>query len=323
MLSTLVLTLLVALEPQPQNVDAAPAVSRQEAVQQQQADEDPGKVKREILISFEGNKIFSSGELREHLKYSLEPVSVPRVQTKDNLMRYVNEDLRLVTYYMRSKGYLRASLAEPRIQYPCVGTAEGDGLLPAPSSLHPAMCVDVSVEEGRLFRVGRINIEGNVLFSEQQIRSVIGLKTGDVANGEEIGKALYENLKKYYGAQGFIQYEVGIQPIFREDPQKPGEGIADFDVSIFEGNQFTIRSIKFEGGTRALRDVFRRALLLNEKDIYSQALMEESIDKINELELVAIVDKDRDVNLKTDNDEDSTEVDITIHIKEEEEEASK
>jgi outer membrane protein insertion porin family len=158
------------------------------------------------------------------------------------------------------------------------------------------MCVDVSVEEGRLFRVGRINIEGNVLFSEQQIRSVIGLKTGDVANGEEIGKALYENLKKYYGVQGYIQYEADVQPTFREDPQKPGEGIADFNVSITEGRQFTVRSIKFKGGTRALRDVLRRALLLNERDIYNQALFEESIEKINELGLVATLDKDKDVD---------------------------
>jgi outer membrane protein assembly factor BamA len=97
----------------------------------------------------------------------------------------------------------------------------------------------------------------------------------------------------------------------------------DLDVSITEGKQFTVRSITFEGGTRALRDVLRRALLLNEREIYNQSLFEASIEKINELGLVALVDKDRDVDLKAGKDEESTEVDIVIHVKDRVEQANK
>ena len=64
----------------------------------------------------------------------------------------------------------------------------------------------VPVEEGKVHRLGELKIEGNSIFSEAQIRSVIGLNKGDIANGERISKGLFENLKKYYGGQGFIEY---------------------------------------------------------------------------------------------------------------------
>ena len=57
-----------------------------------------------------------------------------------------------------------------------------------------------------------MKIEGNSIFSEQVIKAIIGLQKGEIANGEALSKALYENLKKYYGAQGFIQYTAEITP---------------------------------------------------------------------------------------------------------------
>ena len=315
MLITLILTFLAASQPQTQSIAVTPEVLRQEAAQQQQADKDLGEVKREILIRFEGNKIFSSDELRGQLEYSRGLVSVPRGRTKDNLRRFVDEDLRLVTFYIRSKGYLQARFAEPRIQYPCVPTDKRDGLSTAPPPLHPVMCVDVSLEEGKLFRLGRINIEGNEVLSEQYIRSAIGLETGEVVNGERIGKALYEDLKAQYAQLGFIQYEADVQPSFRENSQNPLEGISDFDINITEGRQFRIGSIRFEGGVRAPKDLLRRALLINEGDVYNQALFEKSIEKINDLALVEYLDKDRNVVFDSKKYEENAQFDIIIHIK--------
>jgi outer membrane protein insertion porin family len=177
------------------------------------------------------------------------------------------------------------------------------------------MCVDVSLDEGKLFRLGRINIEGNNFLSEEYIRSAIGLQTGDVANGQKIGKALYEDLKALYGQLGFIQYEADVQPSFRENPQNPREGISDFDITITEGKQFRIGTIRFEGDSRAPEDLLRRALLINEGDVYNQALFEKSIDKINDLALVEYLDRDRDVVFDSKKYGEDAQIDIIIHIK--------
>ncbi|MFH4316869.1 POTRA domain-containing protein, partial [Acinetobacter baumannii] len=88
---------------------------------------------------------------------------------------------------------------------------------------------------GKIYRIGDIKIEGNSILSEQYIQNVIGLNKGDIANGERIGKAIYEDLKRVYGTQGFLQYEAELEPSFRDNPQNPNEGIADFTIKITEG----------------------------------------------------------------------------------------
>jgi len=46
--------------------------------------------------------------------------------------------------------------------------------------------------------LGNIKIEGAEVVSAEEIKSTLGLQRGDVANGEKIGKALFEDLKKLY-----------------------------------------------------------------------------------------------------------------------------
>lgn len=107
-------------------------------------------------------------------------------------------DLHNVDNYMRSKGYLQARHGEPRVEG--VGPRRtGFPILPLPflSSVDEGLRVTVPIVEGRVYRIGEMKIEGNSIFSEAAIRGYIGLNKGDVANGEKIGKALFENLKKF------------------------------------------------------------------------------------------------------------------------------
>ena len=161
----------------------------------------------------------------------------------------------------------------------------GFPVLPLPflSSTDDVLRITVPVIEGRLYRVGDMKIEGNSIFSEQVIKAFIGLQKGDVANGEALSKALYENLKKAYGSQGFIQYTAEVQPTFKDNPQNPNEGIADFVVTIDEGKQFTLRRLEFTGNTFTRDNVLRREVLINEGDIYNQNMFEFSITRLNQL----------------------------------------
>ena len=84
---------------------------------------------------------------------------------------------------------------------------------------------------------------------------------------------MFENLKKYYGAQGFIEYTAEPTPTFKDNPQNPNEGIVDFIITIEEGKQFTLRRLEFIGNTFTRDNVLRREVLLNEGDIYNQTLL--------------------------------------------------
>ena len=277
---------------------------------------DEGDRVRVVDIQFEGNEVFSDGQLRGSMKYVKEAGLISRFRGQDILDREkLDVDLRLVDNYMRSKGYLQARHGEPRVEG--VGRRRtGFPILPLPflSSVDEGLRVTVPIVEGKVYRIGEMKIEGNSIYSEEQIRGVIGLNKGDVANGEKIGKALFENLKKVYGSQGFIEYTAEPSPTFKDNPQNPNEGIVDFTITIEEGKQFTLRRLEFLGNTFTRDNVLRREVLINEGDIYNQTAWEYSVIKLNQSGYFEPIDKDKDADFRT-NEEEAT-VDINLKVTE-------
>lgn len=274
-----------------------------------------GERVRVVEIDFEGNQIFSDGKLRSQMRYVKEAGLITRFKSQDILDREKLEvDLRRVTFYMRSKGYLQARTLEPRVEG--LGRRTTGFFIPLPflSSTDEALRVTVPVSEGKLYRIGEFKVEGNSIFSEQQIQTIIGLKPGDVANGERIGKALQEDLRKYYGAQGFIQYEYEVNPTFKDNPANPKEGIADFTFTIIEGKQFTLRRLEFLGNTFTRDRVLRREVLLNEGDIYNQRAFDISVLRLNQLGFFEPIDGEKDADFRTN--EEEALVDINLKVQE-------
>ena len=277
---------------------------------------DEGDRVRVVEIQFEGNSVFSDGKLRGAMKYVKEAGLFSRFRGQDILDREkLDVDLRLVDNYMRSKGYLQARHGEPRVEG--IGPRRtGFPILPIPflSSTDEGLRVIIPISEGKLYRIGELKVEGNSIFSEEAIRAVIGLNKGDVADGEKIGKALFEQLKKYYGGQGFIEYTAEPTPTFKDNPQNPEEGIVDFLISIEEGKQFTLRRLEFIGNTFTRDNVLRREVLVNEGDIYNENLWEYSVIKLNQTGYFDPIDKDKDAERRT-NEEEAT-VDINLKVTE-------
>jgi outer membrane protein insertion porin family len=277
---------------------------------------DEGDRVRVVDIQFEGNTVFSDGALRGAMKYVKEAGLITRFKGSDILHREKLEyDLRLVDNYMRSKGYLQARHGEPRVEG--VGRRRtGFPILPLPllSSVDEGLRITVPIFEGKVYRLGEFKVEGNSIFSEDQIKAVIGLNKGDIADGEKVTKGLFENLKKFYGQQGFIEYTAEPVPTFHDNPQNPNEGVVDFTVTIEEGKQFTLRRLEFVGNTFTRDNVLRREVLINEGDIYNDAYWEYSVVKLNQLGYFNPIDKDKDVDRRT-NDEEAT-VDLSLKVSE-------
>jgi len=271
---------------------------------------------RVVEIQFEGNQVFSDGQLRGAMKYVKEAGLITRFKGSDILHREKLEyDLRAVDNYMRSKGYLQARHGEPRVE--SIGPRRtGFPILPLPflSSVDEGLRITIPIVEGKVYRLGEFKVEGNSIFSEAQIRAVIGLSKGDIADGEKVSKGLFENLKKFYGQQGFIEYTAEPVPTFKDNPANPNEGIVDFTVTIEEGKQFTLRRLEFIGNTFTRDNVLRREVLINEGDIYNDAYWEYSVVKLNQLGYFNPIDKDKDVDRRT-NDEEAT-VDLTLKVSE-------
>ncbi len=281
---------------------------------------DQGNRSRIVEIDFEGNQHFKDGDLRGALVLVKETGLISRVKGMDILdLRKLQYDLQKnVRSYMFSKGYFQARIGEPevvglgykRTGPPVIGSLP----LPLITSKDDTLKIIVPVSEGKIFRVGELKVEGNSIFSEQQILSYVGLKKGEIADGKRLQDAVYEDLKKVYGSQGFVQYNAEFEPVFKDNTSNPNEGIADITITIDEGRQFTLRRLEFSGNTFTRDKVMRREFLLNEGDIYNQNYLEISLARLNQTQYFDPVDKDQDVEIRTD--EEKGDVDLIVKVKE-------
>ncbi len=279
-----------------------------------------GNRSRIVDIEFEGNENFSDGELRNQLQLVQETGIVSRFQGADILdLRKLQYDLdKNVRSYMFSKGYFQAQIGEPEVVglgYKRTGPPILKELpLPLVTSKDDTLKVIVPINEGRIFRVGELKVEGNSIYSEEQILSLIGLRKGEVADGKRLQKAVNEDLKTLYGSQGFVLYDAGFSPEFKDNPNNPEEGIVDLTINIDEGRQFRLRRLEFVGNTFTRDRVIRREFLINEGDIYNQIALDRSVLRINQTQYFDPVDKDQDVEIRTN--EDQGDVDLIVKVRE-------
>lgn len=283
-------------------------------------DVDQGNRSRIVEIEFEGNSVFKDGELRGAMQYVRETGLISRFKGQDILdLRKLQADLqRNVLAYMFSKGYFQARIGEPQVVglgYKRTGFPVLSNFpIPLLTSKDDTLKIIVPVTEGRVFRVGELKVEGNSIFSEQQILGYVGLKKGEIADGKRLQDAVYENLKKVYGSQGFVLYNAEFDPTFKDNPANANEGIVDIVITIDEGKQFRLRRLEFSGNTFTRDKILRREVLINEGDIYNQIALETSVIRLNQSGYFDPIDKEQDVEIRTD--EEQGDVDLVVKVKE-------
>lgn len=248
------------------------------------------KPQTNLAFEFEGNRVFSSPELSDVLSKCL--ATDPKWSTTHN-PEMLDYCLHTLQFFLQSKGYLQAKVGKPA---------------PGP---HGASKLVVNINEGLLFKLGQIKIEGSTLFSEERLLATLDLKAGDIVNPSCLTAWAYQTLKKMYGEQGYIQYTAEFQSKFRKNAD--GEGIVDFLVYFDEGDLFKVKSINFVGNGDVAADWLLREMLLRTGDVFNQQLLEDSVRKLNQTELFETIDQDKDVDYRADRK--SPLLDLTIRLK--------
>jgi outer membrane protein insertion porin family len=272
---------------------------------------DEGPRFRVATIEFEGNKVFSSSYLRSQMKLVKELGLFTTFTSKDIYHKEkLDADLdRLRVLVYADHGYLKARFAEPRVEeVGQVGT-----WVPLIGHKGRGLKVIIPIDEGRQYRAGEVKVEDNTEFTADEIKSVVGLKPGDVIKGYSVVQKGLENLKKLYGSRGYIQFNSGFVPEFKDDPNDLSKGVADITFSVEEGKQYVLRRLEFIGNAFTRDNVLRREVLLNEGERYNDQLWDLSILRLNQLGYFEQVKKD-DATINTN--EKEGQVDLTLKVQE-------
>lgn len=198
---------------------------------------DEGKRVRVDFLTFPGASVFTESQLgrlaSQHDWYNPQSwVINPRVTDVD--LDLVQSDA--LSQYLDA-GYLDATVSAPR-----------KGLNASKLS------VAFDVEEGPVYHVGSIGLEGISLFPESVLRPALGLREGDVAGTSALSGAR-NALRDYYASRGYA--DTVVKTTTKADPAAHTISVV---FHVEEGALVHVRSIQIRGNTATKDKVIRREI---------------------------------------------------------------
>jgi len=207
-------------------------------------------------IDFIGNKAFSSEKLMEVLLSKKGRWFTESGSLNPNAF-YEASDYLTAFYY--NNGFLNVQVDQPQI-----------------ISIDRAM---IGIDEGPLYRVGSIAIEGQLRLSRRDVESQLTIKTGQPFVGQTLQNDVIA-LADFYSDRGFAY--VNVDPRTKMDSRRH---LIDVNFFIKPGDEIRIDRITVSGNTTTPVEVIRAALLIHEHDLYSARALRESNDRLNKLGL--------------------------------------
>jgi len=144
--------------------------------------------------------------------------------------------------------------------------------------------ISIIIEEGKTAEIKHINIVGNTLFTDKEIKKEFESKIppfwkvwskDDQYSREKLSGDL-EKIRSYYQDRGYIDANVeSTQVSISQDKQH-----IYITANIIEGEQYTIEKTQVTGDLVIGEATLRRLIMTQENDIFSRKKMEQSVENI-------------------------------------------
>ncbi|HEV7242144.1 MAG TPA: outer membrane protein assembly factor BamA [Thermoanaerobaculia bacterium] len=235
-------------------------------------------------IDFIGNRRFSDGKLRSQMKEIKKHNLITWVRKKNlYIPSKLDEDLERVKNYYQDFGYQDVSFGDPQIV-----------------TAGKRVKVTIPVKEGEIHTFGEVSVEGNTVFTNEQIIGNWPLKKGDTLGRKPI-QTRVDAFGDAYRMRGYIYAYV--------DPEytDKGNNVVDVKLRVFEGDQFRLGRLEFTGNSTTKDKVLRREVFIEEGSIMDMETFKQSVYKLGQLGYFKVTENpDFKVN------PDSKTVDITV-----------
>ena len=240
-------------------------------------------------IRFSGNKKFSADDLRDQMETKAETwfswIDESGIYKKDILKL---DMFRLEAYY-QDHGYLRARVQEPNINI---------------DQKNKEINIDISIEEGLQYRVGKITSKPDDTVSADDILKVLQMKSGDVYSLSKVRAGIL-NISDLYSERGYAYADVNPITKINENSRT-----VDVSIEVDRGRKVYVGEINVIGNTRTLDNVIRREFRLREGELFDSVKLKRSKQRINNLQFF------EDVKIDTRRGKEPDLIDITTTVTE-------
>ncbi len=210
-----------------------------------------GEKVRVRRIVFSGNAALSEDDLRGVMKTKTDGfLSSGTFKAPE-----FEEDLERIVGRYKDEGYLDAAVVAHE-------------MIPLPDDENHVE-LRIQVEEGPQYRVGEIHFQGNEVFDEARLRSLVVLRPGEVFRDKDYQESL-RNLQSVYWDAGYIYSVVAPQRNIRVD------NAIDLSFAFREGEQARVRQVIVEGNTKTREEVIRREIRILPGDLFANRELRDS-----------------------------------------------
>ena len=213
------------------------------------------------LIKLEGNSVLESEMLLDGLKQT-------GLQEGDVFKRSTLEQIRqdLVRLYA-SQGRYGASVDTS------VETLPGN-----------RVALNINIKEGRVATIQHINIVGNSVYSDEELKELFSLKLphfwsfykkDDRYARQKLSGDL-ERLRSYYMDSGYINFSIDSTQVSITPDRKH----VYITVNVTEGEQYTVRGVDIAGEMVVAEDELNKVIRVSEGQVFSRSLVTASQDAL-------------------------------------------
>ncbi|MGO3181349.1 MAG: BamA/OMP85 family outer membrane protein [Aequorivita sp.] len=229
---------------------------------------DKGKRVKVKAINFEGNEHFTDGKLRRSMKKTKRKNFFRVWKRSKYTEEGIEEDRESILKKYKANGYRDARIVSDTLK-----------VLDKKN-----VALDISLAEGDKYYFGDVKFIGNSVFTDGQLRQVLGIKKGDVYNGVMLKERIQDDsapdandITNLYQNNGYLAARINpVEVAVRNDT-------IDFEIRIMERNMFYFDHVTIVGNDRTNDHVIYRELRTRPGQKYSKRDVVRTIRELGQL----------------------------------------
>ncbi|MDR0644315.1 MAG: outer membrane protein assembly factor BamA [Treponema sp.] len=219
---------------------------------------------------FEGNTLFSSKTLQRQLVSKVKSLANDGAYSDAALI----QDRAAILKYYRDRGYMDAQVVDVTSSRREDPKKEDNYLL----------TITFNIREGQQYRFGGIEIEGNEIFSTEELLSLVRSKEDDIINGTRLDADLNRIVERYY-ENGYIFNTIDPEPLRDND-------VFSYKITIVERGRAHIENIIIRGNEKTKDAVILREISMEPGDVFSRTKVMDGITNLYNLQFFSNVQPD-------------------------------
>lgn len=212
-------------------------------------------------IAFTGNTSFSDGDLEEVVQTSTHKWWISWLTDAGVLkMEILRQDAERIANFYQNQGFIEAKVGEPIVE-----------------QKEDALFVTFPIEEGPRYKVGTVDIAGDLIKSKDELLAVLKIREEEYLNRQVLRDDI-TRLTDLYSEQGYAFAEVNT----KVNKSQAGQRM-DVMLQVSKGAMAYINRVEVKGNTRTRDNVIRRDLKVEEGGRFNSKAIRTSTQKLNRL----------------------------------------